>query len=111
MQQPPGFVDQQHPQHVCRLRKAIYGLKQAPRAWNSRFAQFVTKLGFVASKSDASLFVFNKGSRQAYLLLYVDDIILTASTSEFLNTIVSKLQEEYPMSDSGKLHYFLGVKT
>lgn len=31
--QPPGFIDKDRPDHVCRLRKALYGLKQAPRAW------------------------------------------------------------------------------
>ncbi|KAK1684898.1 hypothetical protein QYE76_045746 [Lolium multiflorum] len=32
MRQPPGFVDPQHPHHLCKLVKALYGLKQAPRA-------------------------------------------------------------------------------
>nr|GEX76170.1 copia-type Pol polyprotein [Tanacetum cinerariifolium] len=31
--QPEGFVNPDHPTHVCRLKKALYGLKQAPRAW------------------------------------------------------------------------------
>nr|GEY40920.1 hypothetical protein [Tanacetum cinerariifolium] len=31
--QPGGFVDPDHPTHVCRLKKALYGLKQARRAW------------------------------------------------------------------------------
>lgn len=110
MKQPPGYISKEFPNHVCKLNKAIYGLKQAPRAWNSRFATFITNLGFTCSKSDASLFVFNKNGRRAYLLLYVDDIILTASTTVFLQQIVTKLQTEFPMSDSGKLHYFLGVK-
>ena len=30
MSQPPGFIDQDFPSYVCKLRKAIYGLKQAP---------------------------------------------------------------------------------
>src|ERR1044072_8398471 len=33
VEQPKGFVDPHHPQHVYKLKKALYGLKQAPRAW------------------------------------------------------------------------------
>lgn len=84
MHQPPGYINKEFPNHVCKLNKAIYGLKQSPRAWNSRFAKFGTDLGFECSKSDASLFVYNKNGQRAYLLLYVDDIILTASTTSFL---------------------------
>ncbi|GJR84873.1 retrovirus-related pol polyprotein from transposon TNT 1-94 [Tanacetum coccineum] len=29
--QPEGFVDQDNPSHVYKLKKALYGLKQAPR--------------------------------------------------------------------------------
>ena len=32
VEQPPGFVDPKHPNHVFRLKKALYGLKQAPRS-------------------------------------------------------------------------------
>ncbi|GKD86884.1 retrovirus-related pol polyprotein from transposon TNT 1-94 [Tanacetum coccineum] len=31
--QPNGFVDQDNPNHVYKLKKALYGLKQAPWAW------------------------------------------------------------------------------
>lgn len=87
MHQPPGYKSKEFPDHVCKLNKAIYGLKQAPRAWNSGFASFVLNLDFSCSKSDASLFIFNKNGRAAYLLLYVDDIILTASDTTFYNKL------------------------
>ncbi|GKB85455.1 retrovirus-related pol polyprotein from transposon TNT 1-94, partial [Tanacetum coccineum] len=31
--QPKGFVDQDNPSYVYKLKKALYDLKQAPRAW------------------------------------------------------------------------------
>jgi hypothetical protein len=36
MEQPPGYVDQTHPNLVCRLMKTLYNLKQAPRAWSEK---------------------------------------------------------------------------
>lgn len=110
MHQPPGFVDKTKPHHVCKLNKALYGLKQAPRAWNARFGQYITRLGFVASKTDASLFVYKHKNDIAYLLLYVDDIILTGSSKDLLHKITSSLKKEFPMSDLGRLKFFLGVK-
>ncbi|GKC32194.1 retrovirus-related pol polyprotein from transposon TNT 1-94, partial [Tanacetum coccineum] len=37
--QPKGFVDQDNPSHVYKLKKALYGLKQAPRAWITNFSK------------------------------------------------------------------------
>jgi hypothetical protein len=77
--QPTGFADPAHPDLVCRMHKSLYGLKQAPRAWYSRFATYLLSLGFVEAKPDTSLFIFRQGADTVYLLLCVDDIILTAS--------------------------------
>jgi hypothetical protein len=108
--QPSGFEDPTHPDFVCQLNKSLYGLKQAPRAWYSRFATFLLTLGFVEAKSDTSLFVYHRGSEVAYLLLYVDDIVLTASSPSLLRRIISALQQEFSMKDLGKLHHFLGMQ-
>jgi hypothetical protein len=107
--QPTGFANHAHPDLVCRLKKSLYGLKQAPRAWYSRFASVLLSLGFVEAKSDTSLFVFRRGSDTVYLLLYVDDIILTASSTELLRRTISALQREFAMKDLGPLHHFLGI--
>lgn len=102
MHQRPGFVDKRYPNHVCKLHKAIYGLKQAPRAWNARFASFLHHIGFKSSKADTSLFIYRKGMDIAYILLYVDDILLTASSQTLLQRIITKLKGEFPMTDIGK---------
>jgi len=110
MYQLLGFRDATHPNHVCRLRKSLYGLKQAPRAWYKRFADYVSSIGFCQSKCDHSLFIYKQESNHAYLLLYVDDIILTTSSSDTLRqSIICLLSFEFAMKDLGKLSYFLGI--
>jgi hypothetical protein len=84
-------------------------LKQAPRAWYSRFAAYIKSLGFIGAKSDTSLFVFRRGSDTVYLLLYVDDIILTASSTTLLQKVTAALTTEFSMKDLGPLHHFLGM--
>jgi hypothetical protein len=107
--QPTGFADHAHPDLVCRLHKFLYRLKQAPRAWYSRFATYLTTLGFIEAKSDTSLFIFYRASDTVYLLFYVDDIILTVSSTELLRRTISALQREFAMKDLGPLHHFLSI--
>ncbi|GJR92547.1 ribonuclease H-like domain-containing protein [Tanacetum coccineum] len=107
MHQPPRFVDSAHPNYVCHLQRSLYGLKQAPRAWFQQFASFVTRISFQYNKTDASLFVFHRGSNIAYLLLYMDDIVLTASSTALLRHIIALLHGEFAMTDLESLHYFL----
>ncbi|GJV47154.1 retrovirus-related pol polyprotein from transposon TNT 1-94 [Tanacetum coccineum] len=44
--QPEGFVDQDNPSHVYKLKKALYGLKQAPRAWYNMLSSFLISQHF-----------------------------------------------------------------
>ena len=43
VEQPPGFEDHQHPNHVFKLKKALYGLKQAPIGLEPSFCHMVMK--------------------------------------------------------------------
>ncbi|XP_026384872.1 uncharacterized protein LOC113280467 [Papaver somniferum] len=45
----------------------------------------------------------------AYLLLYVDDIILTANTDHLLGKFITLMKREFSMTDLGPLHHFLGI--
>ena len=66
-------------------------------------------LGFTEAKSDTSLFIYRRVDETAYLLLYVDDIVLTASSQQLVERIIFSLQQEFAMKDLGQLHHFLGV--
>jgi hypothetical protein len=107
--QPTGFANPAKPDLVCRLNKSLYGLKQALWAWYSRFTTYLTSMGFIEAKSDTSLFILRRGPDMVYLLLYVDDIILTASSSELLRRTIAALQREFALKDLGPLHHFLGI--
>nr|XP_020201552.1 uncharacterized mitochondrial protein AtMg00810-like [Aegilops tauschii subsp. strangulata] len=109
-EKPTIFFDASLPGHVCLLSRSLYGLKQAPRAWYQWIAGFLQTLGFSVTHSDASLFVYQHGDTTAYLLLYVDDIILTPSSATLLQQITLRLHDEFAIKDLGALHYFLGIE-
>jgi hypothetical protein len=110
MKQSPGYVDSAYLMHVCKLDKALYGLKQAPRAWYNRLSVKLVQLGFIVSKADTSLFIYNKAGVRVYLLVYVDDIIVTSSSPAAVNALLQDLGSEFALKDLGELHYFLGVQ-
>ena len=91
MEQPPGSLDPQYPNHVCQLKKALYNLKQAPRAWFHRLSTFLTINGFSCSRADTSLFIFKRDSCIMYLLIYADDLILTGNQEHVLTSFTRQL--------------------
>lgn len=110
MTQPPGFLDRDRPQHVCRLKKPIYGLKQAPRAWYMALKHHLLEIGFKNSLADTSLFTFIAGAQQTYILVYVDDIIVTGSDPRHVASVLQSLGHRFSIKDPVDLHYFLGVE-
>ncbi|GJW79828.1 integrase, catalytic region, zinc finger, CCHC-type containing protein [Tanacetum coccineum] len=54
--QPEGFVDQDNPSHVYKLKKALHGLKQAPRVWYDILSSFLISQYFSKGAVDPTLF-------------------------------------------------------
>ncbi|GJW44758.1 retrovirus-related pol polyprotein from transposon TNT 1-94 [Tanacetum coccineum] len=78
--QPNGFVDQNNPNHVYRLKKALYGLKQAPCAWYDLLSLFLLSQGFSKGMVDPTLFIKRDGKDIILVQIYVDDIIFASTT-------------------------------
>lgn len=69
----------------------------------------LSTLSLIKALSDASLFVYRNGSDLAYLLLYVDDIIITSSTPTLTKNIIATMKQEFPMTGGGLIDSFLGI--
>ena len=110
MSQPPGFTHPDFPNHVCKLKKSLYGLKQAPRAWYLELTSFLISSGYKKSLADPSLFIYNSHGVISYLLVYVDDFVLTGNNPTFLESFVYSLAKRFSIKDLGPLHHFLGVE-
>ncbi|KAJ9671309.1 hypothetical protein PVL29_025143 [Vitis rotundifolia] len=111
MEQPPGFVAQGESGLVCRLRRSLYGLKQSPRAWFGRFSSVVQEFGMLRSTADHSVFYHHNSLGQCiYLVVYVDDIVITGSDQDGIQKLKQHLFTHFQTKDLGKLKYFLGIE-
>jgi hypothetical protein len=45
-----------------------------------------------------------------FVLVYVDDIIVSSSSLGATATLLKKLNEDFTLKDLGDLHYFLGIE-
>lgn len=67
-------------------------------------------MGFSNSLADTSLFVYNQGRDLVYVLVYVDDIIVTANRSILVTDVLSALAARFSLKDLGDINYFLGIE-
>jgi len=109
MEQPPGYVDQTHPNLVCRLKKALYGLKQAPRAWSDKIGQYLITSGFQMSNANFSLYVKKIDHGIVVIVIYVDDLIITGDSDINIFDLKKLLKQKFEMKDLGELRYFLNI--
>ncbi|KAD1423641.1 hypothetical protein E3N88_42846 [Mikania micrantha] len=110
MTQPQGFVDPTRPDHLCLLHKSLYGLKQAPRAWFQCLTSALIALSFLESKTDPSLFIYSRHGTLLYMLVYVDDIILTGNNNQAIKKVAPSPSRSFAIQGMGALSYFLGIE-
>lgn len=103
MAQCQGFVDDPHPNFVCKLHKSFYGLKQAPHAWFECFTNQLLTLGFIASNAVPSMFIFHQQSCTLFLLVFMDDIIIIGINLLTISDMITQLYSTFEPSLDYKL--------
>ncbi|GJR43416.1 retrovirus-related pol polyprotein from transposon TNT 1-94 [Tanacetum coccineum] len=108
--QPEGFVDQDNPSHVYKLKKALYGLKQAPRAWYDMLSSFLISQQFSKGAVDPTLFTRHAGNDILLVQIYVDDIIFASSNTAMCDEFANQMTNKFKMSMMGQMSFFLGLQ-
>lgn len=91
---PPDYLKAEKGM-VCRLKKSIYSLKQASRQWNLEFTSKLQAFGFLQSCHDHCLFRYHKGDNFLFVLVYVDDVLLTGSDPTLMEEVKSYLDRAF----------------
>ncbi|KAL0451408.1 UNVERIFIED_CONTAM: Secreted RxLR effector protein [Sesamum latifolium] len=98
-------------QKVCHLQRSIYGLKQASRSRNIHFDEIIRGYDFIKNNFDPCVYKKVSGSSVAFLMLYVDDILLIGNDVKMLGD-TKKVLKRFKMENSkrGFLPVRHGVK-
>ena len=102
MAQPEGFVVEEKERMGCHLKKSIYGLKQASRQQYLKFDSRIRKFGFQENIEDNCVYAKFKNGKYIFLVLYMDDILLTSSDVNLLLEIKKFLSLKFDMKDLGE---------
>uniref|UniRef100_A0A3Q7I2R0 Reverse transcriptase Ty1/copia-type domain-containing protein n=1 Tax=Solanum lycopersicum TaxID=4081 RepID=A0A3Q7I2R0_SOLLC len=71
---------------------------------------YLSSIGFLKTKSDASLLIRQGLGDTMFVLVYVDDIIVTRSNTFSVDQVIVSLASQFSIKYLGNLHYFLDVK-
>ncbi|KAL0395476.1 UNVERIFIED_CONTAM: hypothetical protein Slati_4513800 [Sesamum latifolium] len=96
MDQPEGFTNVGEEQKVCHLQRSIYGLKQASPSWNTCFDEVIRGYDFIKNEHDPCIYKKINGSSVAYLVLYVDDILLIGNDVKVLAILKHGCLHSFP---------------
>ncbi|XP_048626700.1 uncharacterized mitochondrial protein AtMg00810-like [Brassica napus] len=98
-----------HIKHKAASCKRVLS-RQAPREWYGRIDSYFLQNSFKRSMNDAALYIMKQGGDVLIVSLYVNDIIITGSNIQSINTFKENMKKEFEMVDLGLLNYFLGME-
>jgi len=91
-------------------RKPFMVSNKLPKAWFTALKVVITHLHFLQSKVDPSLFIYLTDSLKCYLLVYIDDLVITGNNPVFIADVIRHLSTQFHIKNLGDLHFFLGIE-
>lgn len=78
--------------------------------WFDKLNSTLINFGFISAKSDQSLFIKVTHQLSLFVLVYVDDILITGSSTTAITVLISQLKHAFVLKDMGEVDYFLGIQ-
>ncbi|GKC37267.1 retrotransposon protein, putative, ty1-copia subclass [Tanacetum coccineum] len=88
----------------------LEGESQASRSWNKRFDEEIKKVSFTQNPDEPCVYLKASGSNVAFLVLYVDDILIMGNNVAMLQDVKSWLCKCFLIKDLEEAAYILGIK-
>jgi hypothetical protein len=108
---PNGFYEKEKKAgKVLRLDKSLYGLKQSGRVWYQTLQNHLQANGFTNCSLDRCAFIKRSGVDVIIVLVYVDDLIYTASNTKMMEEFKTVMSSKFKMKDLGSVEYVVGLR-
>ncbi|KAL8154787.1 hypothetical protein AgCh_000227 [Apium graveolens] len=108
--QPEGYERKGKEHLVYKLAKALYGLRQAPRAWYAKLNKCLEGLGFIRCPYEHAVYTRRTGEDSVIVGVYVDDLLITGSSTTVIETFKKQMSEIFEMTNLGELSYYVGIE-
>jgi len=94
-----------------KLRKSLYGIKQAPKIFNEKLNNQLESIGFKRLGSDACLYTKFIEMDIYYLIVHIDDIIITGRNENQIQILFNKISKGFKRTTQDKsFKQFLGIQ-
>ncbi|CAI7788765.1 unnamed protein product [Closterium sp. NIES-53] len=89
--------------------KELFAPVQAPRQWYLKLRGVLEEIGFTPSTADHSLFMLGEGEQRSFMVVYVDDILISSPSSDLVKEVMLKLQDKFKWKALGDVNFYLGL--
>ena len=95
---------------VYKLKKCLYGIHQASARWFKDVERMLFDFGFKNLKAEPCFFYSTKGGVLTFIIIYVDDILITSQVTSIRDAIARDIQGRFKFTSEGVVSEFLGVR-
>jgi hypothetical protein len=109
MEQPPGYINVDFPNHMCKMNCALYELKQTGRLWNKLANSILQSAGLIQNEYDLCVYLGSLDSNNWIIVLVFVDDSLIAGSPQCVNSMIEFLHSQLSISSNEEISCYIGI--